>query len=602
MRALQILAAGWLAVALAGCGGGGDMVARIGSGGSGSPVEVGIGGVGGFGSIIVHGRHYDETGAEFTLDERPDQPTPVSVDALRLGVQIQFEAQSNRMTKGTVTTEVIGPVTSIAASGITVLGQTVRIDSDPASPTVFDGFTTLAELAGATVEVHGQRNVAGEIQAGRVALRPATGVLRVAGTVTDLAGGNFRIGGLAIRGGQAAVVPAGRSIANGQRVAVWTDQALANGELPARVIRVGGPTIPNDATLTVEGVVTDFQRSASLRIGGVSVDASTAQTIGGVAADLRNGRQLRASGTYSGDVLRAFRIEFLSTAAARVELSGSVTSYSDAGSSFQVRGTATKVTPQTTYQRGDVSNLGNGVLVMIEGPLDNGVVEATTLEFLPPSAGIASVLFGIVTDPKPIAGGTSFLLYPLPFKVETTNATAFKKGNATDLTAGRGVKVDGTYDGLRFVAAGIQFMDNVQDPPSLSIDGVASNVQPGSVNVDGRSITLTPATVYNPSAAALVNGAQVAVEAVKINGQLFANSVEVKASASRAASVRGIVSGRTSDTATEFLVGSQRVSVAGNPQVIPGNRTLKDIRNGTDIEVDGTMASGLLLATRVKFR
>ncbi len=79
--------------------------------------------------------------------------------------------------------------------------------------------------------------------------------------------------------------------------------------------------------------------------------------------------------------------------------------------------------------------------------------------------------------------------------------------------------------------------------------------------------------------------------------------MEIKELASGSASVRGIVSGRADDADRhEFLVGSQRVSVAGNPQVVPGNKTLKDIKNGIDLEVDGTIAAGLLTATRVKFR
>ncbi len=36
--------------------------------------------------------------------------------------------------------------------------------------------------------------------------------------------------------------------------------------------------------------------------------------------------------------------------------------------------------------------------------------------------------------------------------------------------------------------------------------------------------------------------------------------------------------------------------------MIPGNKTLADIVNGTELEVDGTIAAGLLTATRVKFR
>jgi hypothetical protein len=311
---------------------------------------------------------------------------------------------------------------------------------------------------------------------------------------------------------------------------------------------------------------------------------------------------VRASGTYSGSVLRASRIEFLSALPARVELNGAVTSFVDANGTFRVRDTATKVTPQTTYVRGDASNLGNGVLVKVEGPVVNGVIEAATVEFLPPSAGIARVLFGTVAGTQAITGGKKFLLLPLPFNVETTPTTVYKKGTVGDLSDGRGVKVDGTYDGMRFAAVEIQFMDNVQDPPIFSIDGIASNVQPGSVVVDGKSVFLTPTTVYTPSQGALKNGVSVEIEAVKINGQLYANSVAIKELASGAASARGIVNGRASDTAVEFLVGAQRVSVAGNPQVIPGSKTVQDIKNGNDLEVDGTIANGLLTATRVKFR
>jgi len=603
MKTLRFLTAWLLAAALTACGGGGEMVARIGSGGSGAPIDVGVGGVDGFGSIIVNGQHYEEAGAQFTVDERPDQPTPASVDAVRLGMQMQFEHLSNRMTRATVASEVIGPVTSVGASSLVVLGQTVQVNSDPAAPTIFDGFAALSELAGAVVEVHGQRNSSAEIQATRIELRSSASVLRVAGTVTDLANGALKIGTLTIRAAAATVVPGGGSVANGQRVSAWTDQALVNGELVARVIRIGGTAIPENAALTVEGLVTDFQTASNLRIGSIAVDASAAQYTGGIAADLRNGRSVRASGTYSGNVLRASRIEFLSTAPARVELNGAVASFVDAASSFQVRGTSTKVTAQTTYERGDASNLGNGVLVKVEGPVVNGVVEATTLEFLPPSASIARVLFGKVADPIAIVAGTkTFQLSPLPFDVKTTATTRFKKGTIDDIVKDAGVKVDGVYDGLAFIAEEIQFTNSPSDPPTFAIDGIASKVQPGSMVVDGKSVFLTPTTDYTPPLAVLTNGVSVEVDAVKINGQLYANLVAIKVQASGSASVRGIVSGRARDTTPEFLVGAQRVSVAGNPQVIPSNKTVKDIKNGNDLEVEGTIANGLLTATRIKFR
>ena len=279
-------------------GGGGEMVARIGSGGSGAPVTVGVGTVDGFGSLVINGQHFDETAAQFRIDERPDQPTAASVDSIRLGMQIQFEHLSNRISQATVAAEVIGPVTSVSATGLLVLGQTVLVNADPATPTAFDGISALSDLApGAIVEVHGQRNTAGEILATRIELRAAGSVLRVAGTVSNLANGAFRIGALTVRATQAAIVPAGQSLANGQRIAAWTDLALVNGELVARVVRIGGFAVPNNAALTIDGVITDFQSAANLRIGGIAVDASSAQFVGGAIADLRNGRSVRASGT-----------------------------------------------------------------------------------------------------------------------------------------------------------------------------------------------------------------------------------------------------------------------------------------------------------------
>jgi hypothetical protein len=599
-----------VAFAVAACGGGGDMVARIGSGGSGAPVSVAVGAVGGYGSIIVNGQHYDETAAQVSIDERPDQATAASIDALRLGSQVQLEHQANRISKATVAAEVIGPVTSVSASSLVVLGQTVRVNADPAVPTVFDGFAALTDLtAGTRLEVHGQRNAAGEILATRIEVRPAAGVLRVAGVVANLGSSGFSIGALTIRTSQATIVPAGQSLANGQRVVAWTDLALSGGEMVARVVRIGGLPIVSDAALTVDGIVTDFQSAANFRVAGIAVDASGAQFVGGVAADLRNGRLIRASGTFASGVLRASRVEILAATAAVIELSGAISGYVDAASAFRIRTAAARVTPQTTYLRGDVTNLGNGVLVKATGPLVNGVVEAVTVDFLPPSAGIARVLFGTVANLSALAadGSRTFRLSPQPFDVKTTTATRYKNGVAADLAAGRAVKVDGVYDGTNFVADELQFMDNVQSPPTFSIDGIATNVQPTEVTVDGKDVMLTTATVYTKNGVAatiaeLKNGSQVAITAVKLNGVFYASTVEIKELASGEVSVRGLVSGRASAAALEFLVGSQRVSVAGNPKVIPGNKTLADIVNGTDLEVDGTIAAGLLTATRVKFR
>jgi hypothetical protein len=609
MTLLQRIAPGLFVLALAACGGGGDQLARIGGGGSGAPPSAGAGTVSGFGSIFIGGVRYDDTGAKLQVDEKPDAPTAVSVDAVRLGMQIQFENEAARLTRATVAAEVLGPVSSVTAGGLVVLGQSVRINGDAATPTVFEGFSSIGELAmAAMIEVHGQRTATGEAQATRIALRPATSPLRVAGTVSDLGSGSFRIGALTVRSNQASIVPAGQTLANGQRVAVWSDQPLAAGEFVARAIRIGTITLPASATLSVDGVITDYQSAASLRVNGFVVDAGSAQFAGGSAADLRNSRIVRVTGLYAAGVLRATRIEFVAPAAPMIEVSGSISGFVDAASAFQVRSTAVRVTPQTAYVDGGAANLGDGTLVKVEGLLINGSVEATRITLLPLAANISRVLFGSVTEPFVTNGALrSFRLAPLPYDVAATAATRYKKGAVTDLAPGRSVKVDGTYDGTRLVADEIQFTDNTQDPPTVSVDGIASNVQTGSVVVNGTTVMLTPATSYRRNDAAatfadLRNGLGVEIDAVRINGQLVASVVDIKAPASGTASVRGIVSGRATPTASEFLVGSQRVSVAAGPKVIPGSKSIADIRNGNELEVDGTLANGLLTATRIKFR
>jgi hypothetical protein len=132
-RLLVLVTAGCVAA----CGG--DMEARIGGGGTGAPMSVGLGPVSGFGSVIANGESYDDTSALAFADERPDQPTAIPVAAIKLGMQIGIEHQNLLISKATVAAEVIGPVTSVATNGLTVLGQTVRVNADPAQPTVFDG-------------------------------------------------------------------------------------------------------------------------------------------------------------------------------------------------------------------------------------------------------------------------------------------------------------------------------------------------------------------------------------------------------------------------------------------------------------------------------
>jgi hypothetical protein len=605
---LLVLAAASL-LALTGCGGG-STEARIGGGGTGAPLAVAVGPVTGFGSIIVNGEAYDETGAEIVVDTRPDQPTPSTVAAVRLGMQVELQHRERVVSKATISSELIGPVSSVSVSSFVALAQTVLVNADPARPTVFEGLSALTDLAaGSVVEVHGDRNGAGDIVATRVELKPnGFSVVRIAGTAAGVLASGFAIGDLLIDATGATIVPAGGVISGGQRVVVWTDVPYTGGVLGVKVVRVGTTALVNNTMVSADGVIAEFQSVSSFKVAGFTINASAARITGGNVSNLQNGRAVRVRGTFGGNVLNASSIELLP--AQQTQLTGAITDFVDAVSAFRIRDALARVTAQTTYVGGTAANLGTGVMVKLAGTVVNGVVEAQTVEFLPVTAGSQRVVFGTIAAPvSPVAGDGSrtFRIDALTVDVKTTAATTYKHGTAADVAVGREVKLKGELQGTQYVADEVQFMDDPGNPPTFEIKGIASNVQPTSVDVNGQSIRLEAGTSYTlngvtATLADLKNGLEVEIVAVRVTGKLTARTVEIKSAGSGAASIRGIVSGRTPPDAARFLVGSQTVDVSGNPQIIPGNKTLADIVNGSDIEVDGTIAAGVLNATRIKIR
>lgn len=609
-RMFGALAAIAAVIALAGCGGG--MQAGVGSGGSGAPLAVGLGTVTGFGSIIVNGERYDESMAEVMVDERPDRPRAATVAAIRLGMHAELQHRNLVVATATVSAEVIGPISSLGTSSFVALGQTVLINSDSARPTAFEGFGSLADLAvGSVVEVHGDRADNGDILATRVELRPAgLALVRVAGTATDVNGSVFRIATLAIDASAATVAPAGAAIANGQRVVVWTDVPYTGGSLTAKVVRVGASTIAPNAAVTLDGVIGAFRGTDSLRVSGVPVNAAQASITGGTVADLRNGLQVRVRGTFTGSVLNATSVEILQAAQAVVQLTGPVTDFVTADAPFRIRNTLVRATPQTSYANGAAANLGNGTVVKASGTLSGSTVDLATVEFLPMAADVQGVVSGRITGPiSPIAGDGSrtFGLEGLKEVVKTTSTTTYRNGTAADVAAGRQVRVAGSVDKAQFVAAEVEFLDNPANPPSFAIDGVAGNVRPDSVVVNGQRVQLSAATTYTLDGAAttitsLREGVAVEVIANLLGGTVAAVSIEIASPTQAGASVRGLVSGRSPPDAASFMVGSQRVSVGGNPQVLPASKGLANVVNGVDIKVEGTVSNGVLNAARIQFK
>lgn len=614
MSAVTRLLALTAALFLGACGGGASMETGVGSGGSGAPVDplaVGVGTVTGFGSVIVNGERYDERSAAVFVDERPDRIEPATIAAVRLGVHLEFEHRDRVIERATVASELIGPVASVAASGFVVLGQNVRVNADAAHPTAFDGFDALSDLAnGAVVEVHGVRAPTGEVLATRVELRPRDAGVRLAGAALAVDGRQFRIGAQPVDASGATVLPPGAAIAPGQRVVVWGETVDGSATLRATAVRVDTPAIGENALVTLDGVVDAFRDRASFRVGGVTVDATSATFSGGTAADLADGRPVRVDGRFTGGTLHATEVELLAATAPPVTtLTGAITDFVEAAAPFRIRESLVRVDAQTTWQVGTAANLANGVQVRVVGPLVAGVVQAQSIELLPLPAAEQRVVAGRIAAPLAVErdGSGTFRLDGTALDVRTTPATVYRNGTPADLAVGRQVSVHGRLDGAVFAAEEVRYLDALATPPLVELDGIAGRVEPASFMVNGQKVVRNAATTYtrdgtSVNAASLQNGESLQVVAFRTAEDLIARSIEIRSPQAAATTVRGLVSGRTPPEATVFLVGSQRVSATPDTKLVPGNRTLADVVNGADVEVQGTIVDGVLHATRIKLR
>ncbi len=164
-----------VAALLAACTGGSSATAGIDRGGVRTPVAV-QGPITGFGSIVVHGVHYDIAQADITVNDEHASDSDLAIgqvvtiigergDSAGTGVASTVEFQAN----------VRGPISALApaTTELTVLGQRIEANAD----TAFDlgaAAPTFASLAvGEVVEVSGLVGSGGAIVATRIAVAPA---------------------------------------------------------------------------------------------------------------------------------------------------------------------------------------------------------------------------------------------------------------------------------------------------------------------------------------------------------------------------------------------------------------------------------------------
>jgi hypothetical protein len=381
-RVLRALLAGSAAVAtlLAGCGGGGgEAMSSAGTDAAEQGATAAAyteGTLDGFGSVIVNGVRFDDSGASITDDDG----APRGPGDLRLGMRMQVHsdtvqgnaARASAMRFGSA---VLGPVSAVdtAAQTLTVLGQTVEVTT-----TTFFDRTLAGGLAdvqpGAVVDVHGLVDAAqGRLIATRI--DPAAGAPRfkLIGTVAALDRGatTFAIGAAAIDySGIAATGPA-QALADGQvvRVALAT-QPATSGRWVALQLAPSAPGAREHMQAMVRGTVTAYVSSASFSVNGLPVDASAAKFPNG-ASGLALGSAVKVAGTVRNGTLVATMVHVEASSAGDMnrlfELHGAITSIDTAAKTFVVRGVTVWYGGTVSYVGGSEADLAVGRRVEVEG-------------------------------------------------------------------------------------------------------------------------------------------------------------------------------------------------------------------------------------------
>ena len=314
-----LLAAG-LVTALVACGGGGGgSSAGVGTGGTGS---FAVGTISGFGSIIVNGVRYDDSGADIFDDDDNDSNS----SALAIGqvVEIRGSVNSDGLT-GTASSiayysALKGPVTAVnvGAGTVTVFGQVVNVTAT----TLFDDVSGLAALAvGNVIEVYGLPDAGGAIKATRIELEATT----ISGF-----GGDYRLRGVV--SGLVATSP-------GQRFSVGT------------------VTVQTDGDTSIDGAIAD-----------------------GVFVSVRLDKTAIAANTYTAERVKV-RNRVYASGVNEAEIEGLISEFTSSSAPFKVNGYPVQLDTTVTYEDGAVGNLANGVRIEAKGTVTAGVLVARKIEF-----------------------------------------------------------------------------------------------------------------------------------------------------------------------------------------------------------------------------
>ena len=272
-----------------------------------------FGAITGLNSATVNGIRYDTNATNVTING-----LPANVSDLKLGQVVALEGEVNfsdatgRADEIRYSASVIGTIENVDAAldRLMVMGQTVLINADTVFDPSIDPDTFAGLTAGATTQISGFRNDAGDIIATRIEPDTTSAGVQLIGTVAalDLANMLFSIDRLTVDYGSAIRIdlPMGMP-ANGLLVIVRG--SLTKGILVVDEIASIDNLAPTPGERThFGGIVTRFASPTDFDLNGspMTTNASTGY-VNGVAGDLQANVEITIDGEVSsgGDTVLA---------------------------------------------------------------------------------------------------------------------------------------------------------------------------------------------------------------------------------------------------------------------------------------------------------
>lgn len=578
----------------------------------------------GFGSVVINGVRYDDSQAKVAFANSPDAQVAGTLGDLHTGMRVQAELKDGVLQNLVVNFALVGTVGAVDTAGgtLNVFGQTIKTTTTGQLPTVFEGFSSLAQLAvGDLVKVSGTVASDGSITATRIERKAKDGteLFRISGAVQalDTTAKTFTLVGnssVTVNYADAKLLPTGAVIENGKLVSVVSANAPATSGgktvLNASAVEVKARKLPDSSDTTVGGPVSDFQSLSSLRIGDVLVDASAATLKDGTtAADVVNGAQALAHGTIKDGAMKADWLKVLKNdTAIKALLIGQITDYVSIAN-FTLRGTVVDASA-ATFTKGSAADLAAGAWVQVTGQLTPAGVKATEVAVQPPPADKPERLAGAITAVD--ATAKTFTLLGTTVKWTDTTKISPDGKSFANLAAGLGVSVEGSYSASTgvFTATSVTVVSTPGTAKTIGFSGIAFNVTAQSLQIGSYTVQITPNTQLQPAGtqlADLVNGSRLSVKATVsgtgTNVTLTAISIELqKPEKDDAGNDYVYLGGLIGDfvSAADFKVGSQKVDASGTGvKFIDGDAS--KLANGAKVEIKGSVKDGVLVARQVHF-